>query len=309
MSISGYKLEPVKLRDNWSGFVLAACRADGSTAAPARALPTLAEWLPFLEQLTCDPQGLPDSKTLKFSLTGEVLEARVGPDSQSLRVICKQTRAPGFRRRLVTLVRGTRERRNFHRALALLDAGVHTPRPLALAEHRAPARLAWLVTEFIPDLADLDQVAFQFLPRVDGRDLRAVKEGILNALVAFLRRMDSHNLPHRDLKASNILLENWDGRGEPVRVWLADLDGLGRRRPVSAKKRRRQVMRLGASLLEHRAITRTDFCRFWRAYASESAGPGGWKKEFRDLAHGARDYARRARRRKTHKLDGYGTTA
>jgi hypothetical protein len=113
-------------------------------------------------------------------------------------------------------------------------------------------------------------------------------------------------LTHRDFKASNILLDKWDGVGGQANVWLVDLDGLGRRKFAYGVRRWESVVRLAASLLGYTAVTRSDYCRFLQAYLARMGSPRtDWKLHFRKLSRQARDYVQRAGRRKAHKLDGY----
>ena len=173
-------------------------------------------------------------------------------------------------------------------------------------KRRSPHREAWFIAQFVPDLVDLDQVVLRLLPQLGRGRERTVKAAIVAAIVGLLERMERGKLVHRDLKASNILLENFDGVGGPPTVWLVDLEGLHRRRVISASRRWHPIMRLAASLLAYTSVTRTDYCRFLRAYLTRRDKPEAtWKRHFRQLAAQADDYVRRARRRKTHKLDGY----
>ncbi len=69
---------------------------------------------------------------------------------------------------------------------------------------------------------------------------------------------------------------------------------------------RQSVVRLAASLLTYTTVTRSDYCRFLRAYLVRTGWPpDAWKEHYRRLSQQANDYVRRARRRKANKLDGY----
>jgi tRNA A-37 threonylcarbamoyl transferase component Bud32 len=255
--------------------------------------------------LVCSAAGLPGHAVLKYSQQGEVLRAGVEFSNGPLEVICKQSRPRGPRR-LATPFRPPRERRNCNRALALLNAGINTPLPLALIERKTFRREAWLVTEFIPGLVDLDQIALQLLPRIDCRRSRKVKDTILHELVRLFARMDDGALTHRDMKASNILLSNWDGQTGPPSVWIADLDGLKRHTFLSGRRPWQPVIRLAASLLGHSAVTRGDCARFLWAYLASRGEPRETRRQrFRELALRANHYVRKSRQRKSHKLDGY----
>jgi tRNA A-37 threonylcarbamoyl transferase component Bud32 len=207
---------------------------------------------------------------------------------------------------VIVRVRRTRERRNFDRALALFQAGVNTALPLALLEQRGPQRGAWLITQFLPDAVDLDQVVLLLLPQLPLDRARAVRNKLITSLVEMLHRLETHNLHHRDLKASNFLVTNWDAASGEPRIWIVDLDGLSLHRPLIARKRWQPLMRLAASLLGYHTISRTDYTRFLKVYLTRMDAPHAeWKTRFRELQRRAAAYVRRAQRRKRHKLDGY----
>ena len=301
-----FDIKTIRLPDRWSGLVLTGCPDATSTESSGRNLPTLAQWRPLLSQLVADPASLPGCEVLKFSKNGQVLRAQFVTHDLSLNVICRQARARGLRRRVATLIRGPRERRNFNRALMLLEAGINTALPLAVIQRRVPRREAWLLTEFVENLTDLDQMALQHLPRMEAKRRRKTKDAIVTTLLDLLTRMERRNLSHRDLKASNILLVNWDKGDGPASAWVVDLDGFGHAGSTRPGVQRRPLIRLAASLLGYRSITRSDYARFLRSYLEQRGAPReAWKQHFLELAEQAEDYVVRAERRKTHKLDGY----
>lgn len=301
-----FNTEVIGLPDGWSGRVLTRRPGEVPEYRIRSDLPTIKEWGPLLSQLTSDPAALPGYAVLKYSEHGEVFRAGLTVGDGVLDIICKQGRARGFSGRLVNTLRASRENRNCDRALMLLEAGIRTALPLAVVERRRPRCEARLVTEFVPGLVDLDEVVLRLLPRLERRPRRKAKDAIVKAIVDLLEQMTQDGLAHRDLKASNILLDHWDGAGGPANVWLVDLDGLRRRKFAYGVRRWDSVMRLAASLLGYTAVTRSDYCRFLQAYlARMGSPPTDWKRHFRKLSRQASAYTQRAGRRKTHKLDGY----
>ncbi len=300
----------IALSGGWSGRVLVEDRAASPARAGGGGLPDCGSWRPWLEQLIAHPADLPGYSVLKFSKTAEVFRAGLawsgGANDRRMDVICKRATIGGFGRGLLARWRPSRARRNFDRGLALLRAGIGTALPLATLERRARPGEAWLVTEHLADLVDLDLVVLTRLPRLDSRQSFKVKSALLDAVIELFSRLASLGLHHRDLKASNILIANWDDPGQGLRAVLVDLDGLRRRRWWRPSERRQPLIRLAASLLGYPAITRTDHLRFLRRYLPPT-GRGGaqWKAHFRSLARGATRYANRAQGRKTHKLDGH----
>jgi serine/threonine protein kinase len=187
----------------------------------------------------------------------------------------------------------------------MLTIGVNTALPLALIERRSP-REAWLLTTYIPDLVDLDNAILQLLPRLERQRRYSVKNTIASEVAGLLVCLHSNGLTHRDLKASNIMLTSWDGRAGPAKVWLVDLDGLGRLPRIGNARRWRSLTRLAASLRGHSSITHSDYARFLKSLMRQLGIPQTeWKRHYRDLAKEADTYVRRAGRRKMGKLDGF----
>ena len=303
----GAEVETLRLARGWSALVVT--RVDGFTlgAASARGLPAVEDWRHVLETLTDNPAATPGYAVLKYSEGGEVFRGRIAWGGGSLDVVGKRFTMRSFGRRLLAAGQPSKGRVDFDRGLDLLHAGIATALPLAIVERGTPHREVWLITEFVPDAVDLAQVALVLLPRLESDRRRRVKNAITEAIVDLVDRMARHGFGHRDLKASNILLTHWDSRDAPVRPWLVDLEGLRPRRPWSAWRHRRPLVRLAASLLEHPAVTRTDYCRFLHGYlARAGVVREEWKPRYRVLADEAARYVRRAQRRKTGKLDGYG---
>ena len=151
------------------------------------------------------------------------------------------------------------------------------------------------------------ELAFKhLLSQLEAPRQRQVKSALLAAVVDLCARLEADGLYHRDLKASNILLADWVGRDGPVRPYLVDLDGVLRRPRWRAARRWRPLVRLAASLADHVSITRTDYARFLKAYLAVSGERSeDWKPRFRSLGRQMDEYVRRARLRKTDKLDGF----
>ena len=294
---------PIELPNGVRGEVLSVCRVP-RPGLPA-ILPSADVWRPWLAQLVAAPALLPGYSVLKYSKNGEVFRARFGGgDDQPHDVVCRFSRSDG--RGASLLKRPSRAQRNLRRAVRLLHVGVDTAIPMARIERTATPRSSWLVTEFVADVVDLDQIVLTLLSHLDRRALRKVKAALSEALVDLFARLYDARLYHRDLKASNILITHWDGREGPVGTMLVDLDGLHHRRWWTARRRWQPLVRVAASLREYPALCRTDFARFLQRYLSRVGIPtANWKAHYRRLARNAIDYARRSQLRKAHKLDGF----
>ncbi len=291
-----YRFSLVQLSEGWSGRVLVECAGPWAPIL----LPAVSAGRDWLEQLVRDRASLSGYRVLKYSSTAEVAEA-LGPwngapeAGSSMRVVCRRGLAEGWER-----LRATRPRRNFARAMTLLRCGVGTARPLALIERRR-SRESWLVTEFLSDMMDLDQMVLR-LSSMPPAQIRSVKGSLIESVASLLAALDRAGLTHRDMKASNILISQ-DSDAEPFGARIVDLDGLHRRR---WGKRRQPLVRLAASVLDAPSLTQSDFLRFLRQYlALTSPARDDWKSLFRRSARQARQYAERSTRRKGGKLDGY----
>lgn len=294
------QLERLKLDDGWSASVVTAL--EGMTDASVPPLPTVERWRSLLVRLIRDPAGMPAYERLKYSRKGEVFRVQLEWDGGTLDVVCKQARVRGAAKRFLASWRPTTERTGFHRGMTLLKAGINTALPLAVLERGPARREAMLITRFLPDAVDLDQVALILLPQLDPCRQRRVKNALIEAIVGLLQRMRRHGLGHRDLKATNVLLTDWNSQDRPVRPWLIDLEGLRTRTATSDRRQWQPLIRLAASLLERPAVTRTDYCRFLKAYLERTGiGSQGWKSRYRALAVQAESYVRRYRRRRTAK--------
>ncbi len=303
-----FTYEPVPLPDGWRGEVL----TDLHGAAPIAAtdLPRVDEWSEPLGTLIGDPERMPGCEFLKHAKTTQVLRATLEFSGTSMRVICKRTSPGGTARRLAARLTGSRARRNRARAMSLLRAGVGTALPLAIVERGGSSACEWLISEEIPDTVDLDQVALTLLPGLSLAQRHAAKVGLTPLLVDLFARLEANGLRHRDLKASNFLITNWDGGagGEPA-VWIVDLDGLRTNRlPIrgASAGTRKGITRLAASLLDYDSITRADYGRFLISLLDRTGvGRGEWKQQFRAIAMASRQYANASSARKGHKLDGF----
>ena len=312
MGNRGFRVESIELADGWSGRVLVGCDVlrESRPLGVATTLPNRDQWIPVLEKLVADRENLPDYTLLKYSAGGEVFRARLPFGERSVEIIAKQNRMRSLGRRVSAFLVGSRETRNFDRARTLLDLGIDTALPLVELRRRRGTGEAWLIAEYVPDLVDLDQVALGLLPKLSPEVRGRTKRMLIEAVVDLLDTLERSRLTHRDLKASNVLLRDWDGRTHAPSIVLVDLDGLRRPLVLSAGRRRKHLVRLAASLLDHSNVTRADFARLLRSYLSRrGAAPGDWRILLPQLLRQAAAYARRSRNRKADKLDGYTASA
>lgn len=314
-SSGAIQTQGITLPGGWSGLVVIRSGTSGGgdlgplvaglDFAPA-SLPDREQWQRWLCTFLEDPTALPGYQMLKVSKAVEVLHVRFDRQQRPLDLVAKQSRASGGSAGWLNLFRPTRERRNFDRGLDLLRTGMATAMPLTIIERRSPSRQAWLFTEFLPDLVDLDRAVMMELPRKSPKDTRRIKDGLIQVIVDLAVRLNQHHYHHRDFKASNILLANWDGaKGSPEAV-LIDLDGLHRSRLRTPARRWRPLVRLAASLDGYSSVTRSDGARFLIAYLKrKSITRQRWRDLYRKLSVQMVSYNRAAKKRKVGKLDQF----
>ncbi len=280
-------MKRVVLAGGWRGWIASVDEQDGLRAG--------------LETLVANPAGVSGRVVFKTSGTVEVFGCRLGDGENGLDVVCKRSLASGWRARLAGVLRGSRERRNWDRANALVADGIPTAGPIAYLERGWWKREGWLITEAIDGVVDLDRVLGGLVVGV-GRDRRrVVVDGVVRCLADLFERLVEKGWRHRDFKASNVLLTGWDAGAEGCRAWLVDLDGLEKVGRVSVADERRMVVRLAASLSGAVGLSRADRCRFLRRVC----GGGDWKSVWREVQAAVGVYNAKAKLRKRGKIDSY----
>jgi hypothetical protein len=143
-----------------------------------------------------------------------------------------------------------------------------------------------------------------------GREIRQLKNDLIEAAAVLIKKLCAANLAHRDFKASNLLVQYVSGATlEKPEIWLLDLDGLHKSRRGGSRAAMACVVRLAASLIEYPPITQTDLARLIKRTLREiESSDTNWRIAFRRAANQASNYARAARGRKAHKLDGYAAS-
>jgi tRNA A-37 threonylcarbamoyl transferase component Bud32 len=170
-------------------------------------------------------------------------------------------------------LRGFRCTRALVLAGALAEAGVPTPPAFAaLSLPRAPkGPEGWLITRWIDGRGPWEDARAFGVPTAHGR----ANEALLHALADTLALLHGRGFRHRDLKASNLLVERTSGM---PRVLVLDLDGLRRAGTPSApsnRTRARDLGRLRASFASRAAqaagIAAGDWERFLARYGAAAA--------------------------------------
>lgn len=178
--------------------------------------------------------------------------------------------------------------RSWINSYSLGDAGLPAPEPL-LYLHQ-PDATEYLLTSELKQVQDLRQ----FADRHTEFSLTCWRER-LRVVARTLRQLHDRHFGHRDLKAGNLLTPI---NADDHRVWFVDLVGVHRRRRVSRSASVKDLARLGASFLNHPALTHGDRLRFLFAYfGAASHRRAGWRRWWRELAEAAQAKVDRTRAR------------
>jgi tRNA A-37 threonylcarbamoyl transferase component Bud32 len=209
--------------------------------------------------------ALPSTRILKDSRTSTVAEV-VLPTANGPRVVI--LKRFNIRRRselLKNLVRRSPALRSWVVGHSLRDCWLASPRPLAVfhrIKHGCPAE-GYLLTEKVADAVELRE---------------NVCGAVLEKLARTVRAMHDRGVSHRDLKASNVLLERGDSPA------LIDLVGVQTRVRVSFRQRAKELARLNASSLSLPGVRNADRLRFLHTYlAAGPRRPEGWKAWWRAI--------------------------
>jgi tRNA A-37 threonylcarbamoyl transferase component Bud32 len=154
---------------------------------------------------------------------------------------------------LKDLFRASRSARAFQYARRLDAIGVATPRAVAMSEKRCCRFLltSYFVTEEIVNARHLGE----YLASVSRPD-----DMLIRRLADLIARLHNGGFSHRDLKESNILLD------ENLRPYLIDLDGLGFFRKVLDSRAASNLERFLRGMAKYNSVTRRERLIFLLCY-------------------------------------------
>jgi serine/threonine protein kinase len=250
-------------------------------------VPTKAQWLTWLSDPLQWIQEARRQDVMKTSATTTVCRVRLPLDNgRQIEAVCKHRRSRHLRKRLLNLFRVSRPTRTWRRAQTLLNYHIPTARPLAVVEKRRFGLLldSLLITEFLRDAVDLESLLTAQMRGLDNLQAHRIKSQVSEALAAFLLRLRSAGLYHRDLKALNIIVQ-WNRQSaEPPRICLVDLDGVKRFWSSRNRGWMSMLMRLNVSVDPFRRVNLTDRLRLLKQYIRRSGTSIPWKDLWRELA-------------------------
>jgi heptose I phosphotransferase len=208
----------------------------------------------------------------------------------------------------VALVRTSAALRSWVQGQALRERALPTARPLAvLHRHRRglPGE-GYLLTERIPEAVELSR----FVAKL-GEQTVATRQPVVRRLIEqvarLVRELHRRNLSHRDLKATNLLVQalrpgdtlSAADFGDPSfgRLWLIDLVGVRRHRKLGRSRKVQNLARLHASFYQSPLLARTNKLRFLRVYLQWGLfGQAGWKDWWQEIEQATHAKIERNRR-------------
>lgn len=244
-----------------------------------------------LAQLIADPDApftAPGVKLLKDSRSSTVAELQMPVNGNLRPVIYKRFRVTSALDPWTNAVRRPAALRSWIAGQGLLERDLPTARPLAVLHRRRHGLLheGYLLMEKVPEAQDLHHHVAG-LAALPPDERRSAVRRITAAVARLIREMHRRALAHRDLKATNLLVQpaaltvkaRHDG------LWLIDLVGVTRHRRLPETRRIQNLARLHVSFCQHPLITRTEKLRFLRAYQQWGVfGKAGWKAVWRAVA-------------------------
>lgn len=294
-------LMKIDLPDGWHALIRGNDAPIGATTNPVMATIPADRAHRLFAAFLADAAKLPGYAVLKYSPAGEVVRVSASDSPAGPYLIFKRSRPPRGWRRLFPWGY-SRERRGLETALMVLDNGIPTATPVALLKHRVPGE-SWLVLEFLDGAVDLVQALSPTLPGFPPLTA-SERRRLAQSLAQLFANLERSGLSHRDLKASNVMVQFKRPSDRTPKIYIIDLDGF-RRQGFIPRSRWKPIARMAASLRYERLLCRSDACRFLKSYIELRKVPVDWKTCFRTLDVESRNYLRRASQRKSNKIDGF----
>jgi tRNA A-37 threonylcarbamoyl transferase component Bud32 len=182
------------------------------------------------------PPGVPIPRRDGLARVTELVRTQF-PELPENGLIIKRYRGASMWRTLKDVVRPSRARRAFERALILKQLGVATPTPIAVGERRCCRWLqeAFLISEEISDAKTVWE-------HRHASSESATKHVLARALGRTLARLHNAGFAHSDPNFSNFLVRGPVGLSRELVA--IDLDGVSRRGFISARAAAKDLYRL-----------------------------------------------------------------
>lgn len=166
---------------------------------------------------------------------------------------------------LKNLFRTSRAKRVWKVAQNMLARNIPTPLPISFLEQRKGRCLikSFFITLKVDHALPLN-MAIRELKACRSAHGAAQKKILIQQVSHMLRDLHECGICHRDLKASNILVQNIPGQTQ--KLYLVDLDSARIQKKIGVNGRIRDLARLNASLFYSTGISTADRLRFLQNY-------------------------------------------
>jgi tRNA A-37 threonylcarbamoyl transferase component Bud32 len=169
-----------------------------------------------------------------------------GGPAAEIPVVVKMFRGDGWRQRLSRRFKGSKAERSLAASVALLEAGVPVPQPVAAIESSDPRGPSFFVCEHLDGAVE---ARYLFRAMSEGRERELFPEldpaRVLERLGTTLERLHRARLWHRDVSAGNVLLVgDWSGAAASGELYLIDLARTRIGKPLTRGERVRDLARL-----------------------------------------------------------------
>jgi hypothetical protein len=161
------------------------------------------------------------------------------------------------------LIRPTKARMEYQRAVALADRQVPTITPLALGECGSGFRPgeSFLITQALDDAQPLGAFLDRTLPTLSPARQARVGQRLAVELGRVVARLHDGGIVHDDLHPANLLVRL---EGDEPRLFVIDLHPVRLGRPLGWRASRKNLIVLNRWFSMR--VSRSDRLRFWRAY-------------------------------------------
>ena len=179
-------------------------------------------------------------------------EAQLATSAGMVPVVVKVFTSRGLRESLSRRRKGSKALRSWRASLAMLEAGVPVPEPIALLESIDPDGPSYFVSALVEGVLEARYLFRAMTARRERElypDIRV--DLFLETLGRLLRRLHEADLWHRDVSVGNILLRE-DGSIEGGGLFLLDLNRTRIGTALSRSERMRDLSRLPLARPEHR---------------------------------------------------------
>ena len=219
--------------------------------------PELLEFLHDPDRAFSDPA----STIIKDSYTTS--SCTVGREQRSLHI--KRYNYQNTFYALKYFFRTSRAKRVWKVAQHLIASNIPTPQPISFLDQRKGGLLikSFFISKAIDGAVPLNRAIHKLNACRASRDT-AQKKTLIQQAAHLVRVLHERGICHRDLKASNILVQ--ENPGQTQELYLTDLDSARVQTRIRAKERIRDLARLNASLYYTAGISTADRFRFLRDY-------------------------------------------